>query len=193
MIIKVYSICRKERLGKSQSFSYIPCYDAKGGGFLSEKKKGNTAAIVYDLAKPITDALGLVLWDVVFEKEGASWYLRIVIDRDGDDFVSTEDCSAVSRQLDPLLDEADPIEQSYYLEVMSPGLGRKLKRPEHFAPFIGAEVTVRLIRPVDGIRDFVGTLTAFADRTVFLQTASGPKQFSFTDCSFVKVNDDLNL
>ena len=121
-------------------------------------KGKNTTAIVYDLAKPITDDLGLILWDVVFEKEGANWYLRVIIDKE--DGVSTDDCEAVSRRLDPLLDDADPIEQSYYLSVSSPGLERALTKDWHFEACMGQPVRVRLFRAQNGQKELVGVLCA---------------------------------
>ena len=94
-------------------------------------KGGNTIAKVHDMVMPIIDELGLSLWDIVFEKEGAYWYLRVFIDGK-DDLASMEDCENVTRPLSKLLDEQDPIEQSYILEVGSPGIGRVLKKEEHF-------------------------------------------------------------
>ena len=87
---------------------------------------------------PVVEGMGLRLWDVRFEKEGPDWFLRVLIDRD--EPLDTDTCEAVSRAIDPLLDEADPIEQSYYLEVGSPGLGRRLTRPEHYEAAQGPEV-----------------------------------------------------
>ena len=93
-------------------------------------KKGSTVSAVYSLVKPVADELGFTLWDVRFEKEGGSWFLRIILDKPGG--VDMDDCAEMSRRVDPILDEADPIEQSYYLEVASAGLGRELRTPEHF-------------------------------------------------------------
>ena len=90
--------------------------------------KKNTVGIVTDLVRPITDELGLDLWDVRFEKEGSTWYLRIFLDKE--EGVNIDDCENVSRRLSPILDETDPIVQSYTLEVSSPGIGRDLRRPE---------------------------------------------------------------
>ena len=97
---------------------------------MAKQSGGNTAQRVEALVRPTVEGMGLRLWDVVFEKEGPDWYLRILIDRDGT--MDTDTCAEVSHALDPILDEADPIDQSYYLEVGSPGLGRKLTRPEHY-------------------------------------------------------------
>ncbi len=113
--------------------------------------------IAEKLIAPVLKELGLELWDVHFEKEGSSWFLRYFIDKEGG--VTIGDCEAVSRAVDKLLDEADPIDQSYVLEVSSPGVERRLTRDAHFAQFAGHLVAVRLIRPVEGMRDFVGTLS----------------------------------
>ncbi len=123
---------------------------------MAKEKKKSTAAAVDELVRPEVEARGLKLWDVRFEKEGSLWYLRIFIDKDGG--VNINDCENVSRRVSDLLDEADPIEQSYILEVSSPGIERDLVKKEHFDAFAGSEIQVRLIRPVEGVRDFVGRL-----------------------------------
>lgn len=109
---------------------------------------GGAAAVCRALAEPLAQRLGLRIWDVRFVKEGADWYLRVFIDREGG--VSIDDCVDLSRLLSPALDEADPIDCSYCLEVSSPGVERELTRPEHFEAYTGRPVTVRLIRPRDG-------------------------------------------
>lgn len=123
--------------------------------------KKNTVGIVTDLVRPITDELGLDLWDVRFEKEGSTWYLRIFLDKE--EGVNIDDCENVSRRLSPILDETDPIVQSYTLEVSSPGIGRDLRRPEHFEAFLGADIHVRLIRPIEWGAGFVGQLVSYED------------------------------
>lgn len=153
--------------------------------------KANTVSIVTGLVEPIVEELGLILWDVVFEKEGASWFLRIFIDKDG--VMEVDDCEAVSKRINPLLDEADPIEQSYYLEVSSAGLGRRLKRPGHFARFLGEEVTVKLYRAVDKRKEFVGVLRRFEDSTLTIEEGGQEHSFPLADCAYVKLNDDLDL
>ena len=110
-----------------------------------KKKGGNTVAICRELAQPFADQLGLMLWDVRFVKEGAAWYLRYLIDKEGG--VTIDDCVALSRLINPVLDEADPIDQSYCLEVMSPGIERELTRPEHFEAYLDWAIVVKLIRP----------------------------------------------
>ena len=99
-------------------------------------KGGNTVAAVWEIAAPVAEQLGLSIWDIRFQKEGVSWYLRIYIDKEGG--VGITDCENFSRAVDGPLDEADPIEQSYYLEVSSPGVERQLTRDEHFKKYIGS-------------------------------------------------------
>lgn len=134
------------------------------------RRPGNTAAAVWKLAQPIAEGLGLTVWDVRFVKEGALWYLRIFIDKP--EGVGIEDCEAMSRAVNGPLDQLDPIEQSYCLEVSSPGINRELTRPEHFEAFLDCFVIAKLIRPLeDGSREVGGILRSRnEDGSVLLQT-----------------------
>ena len=126
---------------------------------MAPKGRNGAAAKVWDIAEPIANELGLKLWDVRFLKEGAEWYLRVFIDKDGG--VSIDDCVDMSHALDKPLDEHDPIDRSYCLEVSSPGVERELSLDEHFEVCLGKSIKVKLIRPVDNQREFVGTLESF--------------------------------
>ena len=128
--------------------------------------KKNTAAIAEELAAPILEEMGLQLWDVVYEKEGSGWYLRYYVDKEGG--IDINRCEAFSRAISDVLDEADPIDGSYTLEVSSPGIERQLTRDWHFETLMGQQLLVRLIRPVEGVRDFIGTLTDYRDGTLTL-------------------------
>lgn len=128
--------------------------------------KKNTAAIAEELAAPILEEMGLQLWDVVYEKEGSGWYLRYYVDKEGG--IDINSCEAFSRAISDVLDEADPIDGSYTLEVSSPGIERQLTRDWHFEVLMGQQLLVRLIRPVEGVRDFIGTLTDYRDGTMTL-------------------------
>ena len=108
------------------------------------------ADTVRPLVQPITDGFGLILWDVEFVKEGSEWFLRVYIDRE-DGGIGIEDCEAVSRALDPILDEADPIQQSYHLEICSAGLIRDLKTTEHIRRFLGEKAEIRLYKAPEGL------------------------------------------
>ena len=131
--------------------------------------------LVSALAAPLVEAAGCSLWDVEYVREAGQWFLRVYIDKEGG--VSINDCEAVSRPLSDALDEADPIEGSYVLEVSSAGADRPLKKPEHFAAFLGTEVEVRLYRAVDGRNDHVGVLSGYDIGDVTIETADGPKTF----------------
>ena len=113
------------------------------------------------LAEPVVAEKNCELWDVEYVREGSTWFLRIYIDKDGG--VDITDCEAVSRAMDPILDEADPIPDSYTFEVCSAGLERTLKRPGDFERFMGADVLVRLYRPRSGAKEFAGVLTGYQD------------------------------
>ena len=131
--------------------------------------------LVSALAAPLVEEAGCPLWDVEYVREAGQWFLRVYIDKE--EGVSINDCEAVSRPLSDALDEADPIEGSYVLEVSSAGADRPLKKPEHFAAFQGAEVEVRLYRAVDGRKDHVGTLSGYENGDVTIETAEGPRTF----------------
>ncbi len=155
---------------------------------MAEKKK-NTVSVVWDLAEPIAKSLGLILWDVRFLKEGADWYLRIIIDKAGES-VGIEDCVAMSQALDAPLDEADPIACSYSLQVQSPGIERELTRDFHFTSNLGEKIMVRFIRAVDGVREFKGTLSDYENGTVTLLSADGRTMiFDKKDASWIKLDD----
>ena len=140
------------------------------------------------LARPVSEKQGLSLWETEFVKEGASWYLRYYIDKP--DGVGLDDCEAFSREIDPMLDEADFIDEAYYLEVSSPGVERKLSRPEHFAFCKGKPIRIRLIRPLENVREFVGTLTGYTDGRVTIATEGGEKTFEEKSCAWIRLFDD---
>ena len=127
-------------------------------------KGGNTVAAVWEIAKPVADELGLDIWDIRFVKEGSDWFLRIFIDKEGG--VGITDCENMSRAIDKPLDEADPIEQSYCLEVSSPGIERDLTRDSHFEACKGQKIKIKLIRALDGKREFSGILEDYDGKAV---------------------------
>ena len=135
------------------------------------------------LAAPIAREQGCTLWDVEYVKEAGTWILRVYIDKEGG--VSINDCEAVSRPLSDKLDEVDPIEGSYTLEVASAGAERVLKKPEHFAAFLGSEVDVRLYRPIDGKKEFVGVLAGYENGNVLLE---GDLRFEKKDVAQVRLH-----
>lgn len=142
--------------------------------------------LVAELAAPAVAEQGCTLWDVEYVREAGQWYLRLYLDKDGG--VDILDCEAVSRKVSDLLDQADPIEGSYVLEVSSAGADRPLKKPEHFEQFIGAEVEVRLYRPADGRKDHVGTLLAYQDGDVTIAAPQGERTFPKKDVARVRLS-----
>ena len=154
--------------------------------------KQNTVQRVEELVTPYAQELGLDIWDVTFKKEGTDWYLRVFIDKEGG--ISIDDCVELTHAVSKPLDDADPISQNYTLEISSPGVERELKRDEHFERFIGSPVFLRTIRPVDGVRDFNGTLTAYENKkiTITLQDETA-MTLEKKDTVFVKLDDfDIN-
>ena len=137
------------------------------------------------LALPVVEAAGCSLWDVEYVKEAGTWFLRVYIDKEGG--VSIDDCEAVSRPLSDLLDRADPIEGSYTFEVSSAGADRALKKPEHFARFQGAEVEVKLYRPKEGRKEYVGLLRDYQDGAVTLETAGQEAVFTKQEVALVRL------
>ena len=128
------------------------------------------------LAAPIVEEEGCSLWDVEYVKEAGTWFLRIFIDRE--DGVSIDDCERISRRLDPVLDEEDPIPDSYVFEVGSAGADRVLKRPSDFTQFMGSMVEVSLYQPVNGSKRYVGELSGYQDGAVILLQGKTITRFS---------------
>jgi len=139
-------------------------------------------------SQPVVESLGCRLWDVEYVREGGEWFLRLYIDRDGG--VSINDCEAVSRAIDPILDEKDPVPESYHFEVSSAGLERVLRLPEHFAACMGSAAVVRLYRPRDGRKEFTGRLSGYADGAVTLETDAGSITFEKAEVALVRLRDE---
>lgn len=112
--------------------------------------------IVFDLAQPVVESMGYELAAVEYIKEGSNWFLRIYIDKENG--VDIDDCQAVSQRISELLDKNDPISQSYFLEVSSPGIERLLQKDKDFKKFLGEVVNVSLYVAVDGRKKFTGKL-----------------------------------
>ncbi len=159
---------------------------------MAKKKGGNTVAEVSALVEPIISELGLSLWDVRYVKEGAVWYLRIFIDKEQG--VTIEDCEKVTRAIDEPLDKLDPIEESYTLEVSSPGIERELVRNEHFEKFLGAPVMLKLHRPDEnGEKEFKGTLVSNDKESVGVILENGSElTVKKKDTVYIKL-DDFNI
>jgi len=156
---------------------------SKGGGIIASR--------VEALCAPVAAENHLSLWDVVYEKEGGAWFLRILIDKEGG--IGLEDCESFTHAINPLIDEADPIEGNYYLEVSSPGIERHLRKISHFTASIGKRVMVRMIRPLeDGRRELEGVLTAFEQGTVTISADQGEERLQIDQTAFIRLMDESN-
>lgn len=142
---------------------------------------------VFSLVEETVKAQNVSLWDVRFVKEGANWYLRIIIDSENG--ISIDDCTNVHHAVDPILDEADPIDRSYYLEVCSPGLERELTRDEHFAKMSGEKVKIKLYKARDGVKEFSGVLGSGNKEKVVLVTGDAEIEFARNEISSCRLDD----
>lgn len=147
----------------------------------------NSAEKVYELIKDAVAAEGVELWDVRFLKEGASWYLRVFIDKP--EGISIEDCTNVSHAIDPIIDEADPIDVSYYLEVCSPGIERELARRRHYEESVGKPVRLKLYKAYDGKKELTGTLENVGEDSVTLNTGTDVLTVEFKNISKANLCD----
>lgn len=138
------------------------------------------------LIKGTVEEQNVSLWDVRFVKEGASYYLRVFIDKEGG--INIDDCTNVSHAIDPVIDEADPIDKSYYLEVCSPGLEREITRPEHFEWAKGKEIKVKLYKALNGSKEIIGTLLEY-DGGIKLSAHDTEIYLDKKEFSTVKLND----
>ena len=141
---------------------------------------------VWQLAEPIAAAQDCTIWDVEYVREGADWFLRIYIDKNGG-AVDITDCEAISRAMDPILDEKDPIPSSYTFEVCSAGLERTLKRPSDFARYIGSDILLRLYRPKDGCKEFPGVLRGYEDGNVTMEYGNKTVVFEKAEIAHVRL------
>ena len=143
-----------------------------------------------ELAAPAIAEQGCTLWDVEYVKEAGTWYLRILLDKEGG--VDILDCEEISRKVSDLLDEADPIPQSYYLEVWSAGMDRTLERDFHFEQTLGQKVTVGLFQPLKGEKEPVCTLKEYKGKTIVVTDADGEDhELVLSELRFVRRKDDM--
>lgn len=141
---------------------------------------------VFDLAKPVVEEEGCSLWNVEYVREAGTWYLRVFIDKEGG--VGIDDCERISRRLDPILDEEDPIPDSYVFEVGSAGADRELKRPSDFEQFMGSAVEVRLYQPLEGRKSYVGELRGYDKGSVSILDGKRERSFSAAQIAQVRLH-----
>ena len=141
--------------------------------------------IVAQFARPIVEAHGCQLWDVEYVREGSERFLRLYLDKEGG--VDITDCEAISRAVDPVLDEKDPIPESYHFEVCSAGLERALKRPGDFERFMGSAITVKLYRPRNGLKEIPCVLRGYEDGRVTVEAGKETVTFEKSEVALVRL------
>ena len=140
---------------------------------------------VAEFAKPVVEGFGCELWDVEYVREGSERYLRLYIDKDGG--IDIEDCEKIHRAMDPILDEKDPIAESYHFEVCSAGLERPLKRASDFEKFMGSPILVKLYRPRNGLKELPGILRGYEDGRVTLEAGKETITFEKSEVALVRL------
>ena len=140
---------------------------------------------VAEFSRPVVEDKGCTLWDVEYVREGAEYFLRLYIDNAGG--VSIDDCEAVARAIDPILDEKDPVANSYHFEVCSAGLERALKRPGDFAQFMGSPILVKLYRPRNGLKEIPGILRGYDNGRVTVEAGKEIITFEKSEVALVRL------
>ena len=140
--------------------------------------------LVEKLAKPVVEENGCQLWDVEYVREGSEYFLRLYLDKTG---VDINDCERISRAMDPILDEKDPIPTSYHFEVCSAGLERALKRPSDFERFMGSAITVKLYRPRNGLKEIPCVLTGYEEGRVTVTAGKETITFEKSEVALVRL------
>ena len=141
--------------------------------------------IVESFARPIVEQHGCTLWDVEYVREGSERFLRLYLDKEGG--VDITDCEAISRAVDPILDEKDPIPESYHFEVCSAGLERALKRPSDFERFMGSAIMVKLYRPRNGLKEIPCVLRGYEDGRVTVEAGKETITFEKSEVALVRL------
>lgn len=153
-------------------------------------KKENYEQRTEEILQPIVEEYGFELVDVEYVKEGGTWYLRAFIDKPGG--ISIDDCEKVSRRLSDILDEKDYIEDSYIMEISSPGLGRPLKKEKDFKRSLGEEVEIKTYRMIDKQKEFTGILKDYDAGAVTIELADETlKTFEKGDIALVRLAVDF--
>ena len=141
--------------------------------------------LVEKLARPVVEENGCQLWDVEYVREGSEYFLRLYLDKETG--VDINDCERISRAMDPILDEKDPIPTSYHFEVCSAGLERALKRPSDFERFMGSAITVKLYRPRNGLKEIPCTLTGYEDGKITVLSGKETVTFEKSEVALVRL------
>ena len=141
--------------------------------------------LVTEFSKPNEEEKGCSLWDVEYVREGSERFLRLYIDKEGG--VDIEDCEKVHRAVDPVLDEKDPIAESYHFEVCSAGLERALKRPSDFEQFMGSPILIKLYRPRNGLKEVPGILRGYQDGRITVEAGKETVTFEKSEVALARL------
>lgn len=153
-------------------------------------KRESYEARTEELITPITQRMNFELVDVEYVKEGGTWYLRAYIDKEGG--ITVNDCEAVAREMNEILDKEDFVEDSYVFEVSSPGLGRPLKKEKDYIRSMGKEVEIRTYRAINREKEFYGVLSAYDEKTVTIETEAGENMtFEKSDIALIRLAFDF--
>jgi ribosome maturation factor RimP len=144
----------------------------------------NIETKVEKLLENIITNLGYDLYDVIYEKEGKDYYLRIVIDKP--EGIDINDCEKVNNEINDILDEADYIKDQYFLEVSSPGLERTLRKEKHFLSQIGNEISVKLFKPINKQKELKGTLEEYNNNELTIKVGETTIKIDLKDIAIVK-------
>lgn len=159
---------------------------------MAKSKGGMTIAKAAAVVAPIAEEMGLGIWDIQFLKEGTEWCLRIIIDKEGG--VNIDDCEKLSRAVDKPLDELDPIDGAWSLEVSSPGIERALTKPEHYEKMAGRDVAVQLYRPIEetGEKEVIAQLVALREKMIVLKDLEGTEfEIALKDAVSVRLYEEI--
>ena len=167
--------CRKKERGAPLSFLLTKRKD----GFMKVTEQ------VAAFAEPVVQEHGCELWDVEYVREGSEYFLRLYIDKEGG--VDIDDCEAISRAMDPILDEKDPVPGSYHFEVCSAGLERALKRPGDFERFMGSSITVKLYRPYNGLKELPCVLRGYDSGKLTVESGKETITFEKSQVALVRL------
>ena len=153
-------------------------------------KRETYEARTEELITPILERMHFELVDVEYVKEGGTWYLRAYIDKEGG--ITVNDCEAVAREMNEILDREDFVEDSYVFEVSSPGLGRPLKKEKDYVRSMGKEIEIRTYRAINREKEFYGILSAYDENTVTIKTEDGTEMtFEKSDIALIRLAFDF--
>ena len=161
------------------------CLFRHGANDIVHIKTDIVQQILIILGKPVVKQFGCELWDVEYVREGDQRFLRLYLDKETG--VDITDCENISRAVDPLLDEVDPIAESYHFEVCSAGLERALKRPSDFERFMGSNITVKLYRPRNGLKEIPCVLQGYENGRVTVLAGKETITFEKSEVALVRL------